>query len=408
MKNWIYILLLGLLASCAKEDDLTPSVVKNWYVINPTENMDEVDQKIYDLYTKYNLAVFYKDTIGSEDRGWKDENGNPKLYYEVLNLGYDISVSTNVIGNKFESTPLDVSTPEKKERMLPLLELMDETLFSWIENAEVFIPAVLIVEDIRTSAQGTFEGYPHYVYRGMSALGFAIETYDLADEGINVDSLIQRNFLSEVCYGALSDKLTMFQIVATSALEEFGFSKDKSSKCWGMEVDDIISGYSNARSNLTIRDNNVAKYEGYVAQVAEIEEKLKDETLTEEERNQLNSELATAKAMVTAYESIVANYEEKKEQYDEYRGIVTAYDPRTFGFMEYPKSSSGSNTWYFPTEEEDFNAYLNALWEYDEDEFKELYGDYIYVYSRYVYLRQLLEGLGFDIDRIKADIANSK
>ena len=63
MKNWIYILLLGLLASCAKEDDLTPSVVKNWYVINPTENMDEVDQKIYDLYTKYNLAVFYKDDV---------------------------------------------------------------------------------------------------------------------------------------------------------------------------------------------------------------------------------------------------------------------------------------------------------------------------------------------------------
>ena len=68
MKKLIYILLLGVFAACSKEDTLTPSEVKNWYVITPTENMDEVDEMIYNLYEKYDKAIFYKDTIGSEDR----------------------------------------------------------------------------------------------------------------------------------------------------------------------------------------------------------------------------------------------------------------------------------------------------------------------------------------------------
>lgn len=404
MKTWIFIFVTILFAACAKEDDLVPSEIRNWYVITPSDNMDEVDTKIYDLYQKYGIAVFYEDTIGSEDRGWKDENGNPKLYYEVLNLGYDISVGTNVIGNSFEANPLDVSTPEQKERMLPLLELMDNTLFSWIENAEVFIPAVLIVEDMRKSFTNTFEGYPQYVYRGMSALGFAINSYDLPN--VNVDSLIQRTFLQQVCYGALQDKLEMFQLLATSALEEFGISKDKASNCWGVAVDDLVEDYTHARNNLELMDKNIATYEGYVAQLAEIEEALQDETLTEEERAKLEADSTLTQSFVNTYKSIIENYE---ENYEEYKAIVIAYDPRNFGFIDYVKGSGvNSNSYYFPTEEEDFNAYLEALWEYDDDEFMELHRDYIDVYARYVLIRQTLEGLGFDIDRIKTDIANSK
>lgn len=399
MKTWILILAMALLAACAKEDDLTPSETKNWYVITPTDNMDEVDQKIYDLYTKYNVAVFYKDTIGSEDRGWKDENGDPKLYYEVLNLGYDISVSTNVIGNSFKSSPLDVSTPEKKERMLPLLELMDKTLLSWIENAEVFIPAILIVEDMRKSYTTTSEGYPQYVYRGMSALGFAIESY----EQHSPDSLIQRTFLQQVCYGALQDELTTFQLLATSALEGVGIAKDNASKCWGMKVDDLVSGYSHARSNLALIEKNKAAYEEYVSQLAEIDEALQDETLTEEERAVLESKRTVTQSLIDTYKDIL---ESQQENYEEYKATVTAYDPRNFGFIDYTEGSQGS-TWYFPTEEEDFNAYLECLWEYDENEFEELYKDYINVYGRYMLTKQTLEGLGFDVAQIKADLENN-
>lgn len=69
MRKLIYILLIGVFIACSEEETLTPMEVKNWYVITPTENMDEVDDMIYRLYEKYDLAVFYKDTIGMEDRG---------------------------------------------------------------------------------------------------------------------------------------------------------------------------------------------------------------------------------------------------------------------------------------------------------------------------------------------------
>lgn len=401
MKTWIFILAVALLAACTEEDELTPSEIKNWYVITPTENMDEVDQKIYDLYTKYNLAVFYKDTIGSEDRGWKDENGNPKLYYEVLNLGYDISVGTNVIGNSFESTPLDVSTPEKKERLLPLLELMDKTLFSWIENAEVFIPAVLVVENMRKSFTSTSDGYPQYVYRGMSALGFSIASYDQP----NPDSLIQRLFLQQVCYGALQDDLSVFQTLATSALESSGVAKDGASNCWGTAVDDLLSGYSTARKNYDLYNKNKANYEKYTNLIAEVDEALKDETLTEEERAALEQERTTYQTYVTVYKNALENQEEDAPENE---AIVNVYDPRNFGFLDYTESNTDDGSYYFPTKEEDFNAYLDCLWEYDQDEFEALYGDYLNVFARYVLLKQTLEGLGFDVARIKADMENSK
>ena len=151
MKKLIYILLIGVFAACSKEEDaLTPTEVKNWYVITPTENMDEVDEAIYNLYEKYDKAVFYKDTIGSEDRGWKDENGDPKPYYEVLRLSYDMTELDN-IQTKITYNLVDVSTPESKNAMLPLLTLMDEKLFSWIDGAEVFVPAILIVQDMERS-----------------------------------------------------------------------------------------------------------------------------------------------------------------------------------------------------------------------------------------------------------------
>ena len=137
MRKLIYILIIGVFIACSKEDSLTPSEVKNWYVITPTENMDEVDDMIYQLYEKYDIAVFYKDTIGSEDRGWKDENGNPKLYYEVLRLDYDMTEEVSIT-NKITFNKVNVSDPESKATMLPLLELMNEKLLAWIDGCLLY------------------------------------------------------------------------------------------------------------------------------------------------------------------------------------------------------------------------------------------------------------------------------
>lgn len=73
MRKLIYILLIGVFIACSGEETLTPMEVKNWYVITPTENMDEVDDMIYRLYEKYDLAIFTR--IRS---GWRIGDGKMK------------------------------------------------------------------------------------------------------------------------------------------------------------------------------------------------------------------------------------------------------------------------------------------------------------------------------------------
>ena len=48
---------------------LRPTEVKNWFEIVAKENIDVVDQKIYDIWKGYEIGVFYNDTLGQEDRG---------------------------------------------------------------------------------------------------------------------------------------------------------------------------------------------------------------------------------------------------------------------------------------------------------------------------------------------------
>lgn len=395
MKNWIFILLFALLAACSDEEELTPTEVRDWYVITPTDDMDEVDTKIYELFQKYDLAVFYKDTIGSEDRGWKDEYGNPKLYYEVLRLDYDMTTSTTLM-DKFESIPLDVSTPEKKAEMLPLLKLMDEKLFAWIENAQIFIPAVLVVEKMRRGFTDTFEGTPVYVYRGFGVLGFAMNSYDQPQ----ADSLIQRTFLQQVCYGAMQDVLDDFQSIVKSALETTPATAADIKDCWGKDVDVFASGYSNKLENLNLMSNNKRIHDQYVNRNAEIEILLMDEKLTEEEREKLQSEYDTNQLMIETLSQFIVNY-------DEYYAFCTQNDPRNYGLMGYILET-GSKKHRMPTAEEDFNNFLESLWEYSEEEFREMYADYPYVQARYSLMKQTLENVGFDVDRIKTDLNESK
>ena len=167
MRKLIYILLIGVFIACSGEETLTPMEVKNWYVITPTENMDEVDDMIYRLYEKYDLAIFYKDTIGMEDRGWKDENGDPKFYYEVLRLDYDMTEIAN-IQTKITFNKVDVTNPESKAAMMPLLKLLNEKLLAWIDGVDVFIPAILIVQDMEKGTN------PMYDYRVFWVLCFAL------------------------------------------------------------------------------------------------------------------------------------------------------------------------------------------------------------------------------------------
>ncbi|MEY8591875.1 hypothetical protein AALK14_10540 [Butyricimonas hominis] len=388
MKRFICILLLGMFLACSEEDALPPTEVKDWYVITPTENMDEVDEAIYHLYEKYNKAVFYKDTIGSEDRGWKDENGNPKLYYEVLRLSYDMTESNN-IQTKITYTPADVSTPESKKAMLPLLELMDEKLFAWIEGADVHVPAVLIVQDMERAKK------PLYVYRGFGVLGFALNCF----EQKNADSLIQRTFLHEVCYVALQENLSTYQDIVINAFENnTSASPAVAKECWGVNYETFVPSYVSwltSVNNLQVYANMKLQYE---QQKEEALEQLKNENLTEAERKKWETKLSSAEMMLTFVEGKLGNY-------DEYKANLELYCPENFGLLGLTQGKVGDKLAYFvPTAVEDFAAYLDAMLDYSEEEFKAKYEKYPLVQARYILVQHVLKNAGFDIQRIRSEI----
>lgn len=68
-KLLLYSLGLLFFTSCSDEAELRPTEVKNWFEIVAKENIDVVDQKIYDIWKGYEIGVFYNDTLGREDPG---------------------------------------------------------------------------------------------------------------------------------------------------------------------------------------------------------------------------------------------------------------------------------------------------------------------------------------------------
>ena len=388
MKKLIYILLLGVFAACSKEDTLTPSEVKNWYVITPTENMDEVDEMIYNLYEKYDKAIFYKDTIGSEDRGWKDENGNPKLYYEVLRLDYDMTEASN-IQTKITYNSVDVSTPESKSAILPLLELMDKKLLAWIDGANVFIPAILIVQDMERAKKTL------YVHRGFGVLGFALNGYDQP----SADSLFQRTFLHEVCYGALQESLSTFQTIVTDAFESGTSASPAIAKeCWGLNYETFVPSYATWVSKINSMQSAMETKLINQAKKEEALEQLERDDLTEEERTKWEKEVTFADTVIASMDELLGNY-------DEYKANLEQYCPENFGLLSLTATKVDSKTsYYVPTAEEDFAAYLDAVLDYEEEEFKAKYENYPNVQARYTLMKYVLEEAGFDVERIKSEI----
>ena len=83
----IYILLIGLIAACQKEDDITPGIgYENLYVIQDDPN-DPVQHKRYELYQTYGVPVFFNDTIGKVFVKM-DINGDSIFHYELLDLNW--------------------------------------------------------------------------------------------------------------------------------------------------------------------------------------------------------------------------------------------------------------------------------------------------------------------------------
>lgn len=164
MRNVIYFMFLFFFfTGCGKEDNLFPSKEdRNWFVITGDSDLP-VDQAIYDLYKKWEIPVFYNDTIGREERG-VDYNGNPIIYYRILNLNYSINGANNT-----DFVEKRISLVKSEEDLLAGVRWVDEMLLP--KMPKVFHQTSILLLDSLYNFQYGMPVLPLLeVYQGMETL----------------------------------------------------------------------------------------------------------------------------------------------------------------------------------------------------------------------------------------------
>ncbi len=156
------VLLLGMLGmlfglnSCFHEADLTVSREdEDWYVLENSE--DELDHLRYLIYEEYGVPVYYNDTIGSRIAG-TDIDGNPVIYYEVLNPNYNLTNTVNDV---------ELSFCENRDRLIAAMNFMRDEVLPLFCTKDLLPRCFLLVDTVYVACSSESLRYEDYVYRSM-------------------------------------------------------------------------------------------------------------------------------------------------------------------------------------------------------------------------------------------------
>ena len=118
--TYIYGLFLVLaIVACSKEDDLIGGKVdfSMPYVIEDNPN-DPIQHRRYEIYKKYDVPVFFNDTIKKTFVG-EDHYGNPVYQYETLDMNWDFTSHT---GGSVSYEYTYITLPEEQNEALDFVE----------------------------------------------------------------------------------------------------------------------------------------------------------------------------------------------------------------------------------------------------------------------------------------------
>ncbi len=159
-KNILYgagIMML-FLTSCDKEENLTPSGIKENYFAVPEDAMDEESVLRRNFYEQEKVYLLFNDTLRHEKTGI-DRNGNTVYFTETVDLSYQMTVSTS---SKY--TFNYIPTLEKKQEFTTfilnkVLESLPEQLYPY---------SLLLVDSIKRYEKNTQTGtYAFYAYESL-------------------------------------------------------------------------------------------------------------------------------------------------------------------------------------------------------------------------------------------------
>lgn len=207
MKRYIYILLALLIFAGCAEDSIVPDVdFENLYAITDDPN-DPVRHKTYEIFKKYNVPVFFNDTIGMAKSG-VDFSGKPVYKYETIDLSWNFSSY-----DKAKYSFVFVSDEEQKMKSLNViesyLEIVNSALrpfcFLVVESAKRVDNSTGAITEV---SDGTFRIY----FRTVLLTGdFEGETYLGIPEALKRELILSKinNLAEDLAYFNPNDAFDM-------------------------------------------------------------------------------------------------------------------------------------------------------------------------------------------------------
>lgn len=192
MKRLFYILIVLLVLSCEKEELTQRIIHENLYAIkdDPT---DPVKHRIYELYEKYNVPIYFNDTVGKYFVK-NDVNGNPYYRYEMLDYNWKFySDNSNKVKYKYfyQTDP---------ERQMISLEFTDRLLNEM--SAPLRPYAIFLVDSVYYEEKD--KGIKWLIMGSQFRLGMFAKLPD-------VTRLYQDSLIDQTVRGLISLKISNFQ-----------------------------------------------------------------------------------------------------------------------------------------------------------------------------------------------------
>ena len=158
MRLLIIVFSLFVLISCNKEAQIVPSLeFDNVYEIK-SDTDDPVKMRVYDIYKKYKIPVFFNDTIG-QVFVMNDVKGNPIYHTERVNLEWSFF--------GYEKTHYDYTYMSTNQEKLDALDIIEEFLTK--SNAALHPFSSLVVKSARIMEQ---EVQRSQIVNGNYLIGF--------------------------------------------------------------------------------------------------------------------------------------------------------------------------------------------------------------------------------------------
>lgn len=217
-KEIIVFVLVALLFSCSKEDVLTPSYSdRNWFAVEDNPN-DPLANKIYQIYKKSGIPIFYHDLIGTEERGY-DANGEPIVFEMRLDLNYSIT------GGPTAPTPKKFTLSEDKTAIMEGVKFVDEYLLPLVPK-QFYMHSILLLNELYEQPYENGKKTSFIAHGAMNTFAIAdvelIAAMSAEQKEAHANKILTMLAVNHL-YGNVDDEIQKFYKVSYDPVKQWNF-----------------------------------------------------------------------------------------------------------------------------------------------------------------------------------------